>query len=53
MERRRNTRKNINLPIMIYHKPIGFIIASIKNVGADGMLVDTGQFRLPMGSVVE
>jgi hypothetical protein len=38
---------------MIYHNPIGFITASIKNVGTDSMLVDTGQFTLPMGSVVE
>jgi len=53
MAYRWNTRKEINLPIMIYHNPVGFITASIKNVSADGILVDTGQFSLPKGAVVE
>jgi hypothetical protein len=48
-----NTRKAINSHIMIFISPTGFIKASIKNISADGMLVDTGQSTLPMGAVVE
>ena len=53
MEHRFSPRKEINLPIMIYQNPIGFIKAWVKNASADGMLVDTGQFALPKGAVVE
>jgi hypothetical protein len=38
---------------MIYHHPTGFINASLKNVSRHEMLVDTGQFSLPKGTVVE
>jgi hypothetical protein len=53
MEHRAKTRKEINYPILIHHNPTGFINALIMNVSADGMLVDTGQFSLPKGAVVE
>ena len=53
MEHRWTTRKAINYPIMVYLNSIGFINSFVKNISAHGMLVDTGQFTLPKGAVVE
>jgi hypothetical protein len=53
MEHRFSPRKGTNSPVMIYQNQIGFITASVKNVSANGMLVDTGRFALPKGSIVE
>lgn len=53
MEHRWNPRKEINSPVMVYQEQIGIIKASVKNVSADGMLVETGGFGLTKGAVVE
>ena len=53
MEHRWNPRKEIDSPVMVYHEQIGIIKASVKNVSADGMLVDTGQLMLKKGTIVE
>jgi len=53
MEHRRNPRKEINSPIMVYQTRIGIIKASVKNIGSDGIPVEMDRFGLAEGAVVE
>ncbi len=53
MDHRWTARKETNYPIVLYHKPIGYIVSYVKNVSVDGMLVETGEVTLPKGVVVE
>ena len=53
MEKRLNPRKEINSSVLVFHKKMGCMKASVKNFSTHGMLVDTEQSTLPKGSVVE
>lgn len=53
MEHRWNPRKEINSRVMVYQPQIGIIKAAVKNISAEGMLVDTGQYALTKGVIVE
>jgi len=53
MEHRWNSRKEINSTVTVYQERIGIIRATVKNVCADGMLMETGRSVLPKGAVVE
>ena len=53
MKHRLNTPPKNNLPIMIFYNPIGFINAWIKSISKDEILVETGEYPLPKGAVVE
>jgi hypothetical protein len=53
MDHRLPISKNDNLPIMIFHNPIGFINALIKNMSRHEILVETAQYSLPKGAIVE
>jgi hypothetical protein len=53
MEHRWNPRKEIDSPVMIYQEQTGNIKASVKNISANGMLVDMGQLMLTKGAIVE
>jgi len=52
MEHRWYPRQEIDTPVMVYQKEIGMIKAAVKNISADGMLVDMGRFAMAKGSVV-
>lgn len=53
MEHRWNPRKEITSPVMVYQERIGLIRAEVKNISANGMLVNLGQSALSKGAVVE
>jgi len=53
MEKRYSPRKETNSSVLVFHKTLGCIKALVKNFSAHGMLVDTEQSTLPIGSVVE
>ena len=53
MEHRLTTPGKNCLSIMIFHKPIGCINALIKNMSKNEILVETAQYSLPKGAVVE
>jgi hypothetical protein len=52
MEHRWYPRLDIDAPLMVYQKEIGMIKAAVKNISADGMLVDMGRFAMAKGTVV-
>jgi hypothetical protein len=53
MERRWNARKEFNSTVMVYQERAGIIRVSVKNVSADGMLMETGRSVLSKGALVE
>jgi hypothetical protein len=53
MEHRWNSRKKVNSIITVHLQQFGAIKAMVKNISRTGMLLDTRQFNLPRGSVVE
>jgi hypothetical protein len=53
MEHRWNARKEINSRVTVYPRHFGVINATVKNIGTNGMLLDTGRFNLQIGGMVE
>lgn len=53
MEHRLTTFQKHNLPFMIYHNPFGFVNALIKKTCKNEIHVETTQWPLPQGAVVE
>jgi hypothetical protein len=53
MERRYNPRTQISSSVLIFHKRMGCIKGFVKNISTHGMFIDTGQYTLPKGSVIE
>lgn len=53
MERRWHPRKEIDSRVMVYREGLGNFMAAVKNISADGMLVDTGRYALAKGVIVE
>lgn len=53
MERRYNPRARINSSVLIFHKKMGCIKGLVKNISTNGMYIETGQYALPKGSVIE
>ena len=53
MEKRFTPRQEINSSVLVFQNNIGCINAVVKNVSPQGMLLDTGEFTLPQGTVVE
>ncbi|MEJ2573620.1 MAG: hypothetical protein P8164_08565 [Gammaproteobacteria bacterium] len=53
MEHRWNPRKEMDSRVTVYRHGLGDFMAAVKNISAEGMLVDTGQYALPKGVMVE
>ena len=53
MEKRFSPRKEIDSSVLIFNDQVGSIKALVKNISAQGMLVDTGRPTLPEGAIVE
>ena len=53
MEHRWSSRKDIDSTITVHLQNFGAITARVKNVSRTGMLLDTRQFNLMQGSIVE
>jgi hypothetical protein len=52
MEHRWHPRDEIDSPVMVYQKEVGLIKATVRNISADGMLVDMGRFAMAKGTMV-
>ena len=53
MEHRWNSRKEIHSTVTVYPGHFGAIKAVVKNISGNGMLLETDQFYLAKGGVVE
>jgi hypothetical protein len=53
MEHRWNSRTEINSTVTVYPKHFGAVKAMVKNISKHGMLLETDQFSLAKGGVVE
>jgi hypothetical protein len=53
MEHRWYPRLAIDSPVMVYQEQIGLVKAAVKNISADGVLVDMGRYALSKGAIIE